>query len=210
MSNVNMSPELTPDSDEDRPLDEEALFTDEKLPSDVKLVLWSFVVVILLACSAFVVGNRDFRQARADAASSAPTEPTTNATASLPPASTVPPALTMPLAGLQPTGATPAPENTNPPAFVPPPSIAQAAAPVAAPAHVATSTVPPPTTVVATAPTAYPSAPALAPAQIFSPPPKHILPKMAQRDAGDLCPIALANEIRPGCNTFVRREIAIH
>ena len=203
MPDANVPPELTPPSDEnrapdtyrlmdeDRPPDDVDLLADEKLPSDVKLVLWSFIFVVLLACSAFVVGHHDFRQAEADAASSARMEPATSAATatSLPRVSTAPPAL----AGAQATGVTPNLENPAPPA--PPP--AQAAA----------STVTPPTTIMATVPAVYPSVPTLVPEQIVSPPPKHNPPKVARRDIGSLCPIALVNKIRPGCNTFVHQEI---
>lgn len=191
--------------DEDRLQDEES-FVDEKLPSDVKLVLWSFISVVLLACTVFAVSNRDLIQTRANMA---PTDPTklaigTGTVSSPPPLGTAPSALT----GMQAIGVTPSVENTTPLRLIPSPATATEVAPEPSPVAAAVPIVTPPETVVATAPAVYPSALILAPKQIAPLQSPHIH-RVRRRAASDLCPIELANQIRPGCNTFASKDIAI-
>ncbi len=218
MSDSKIDPEIKPRSDVNQTVENRApdagsliekdqpqnpfLLSDEKLPADMRLVLWSFVFVVLLACSTFVIANQDFRQSRADAAASAPTQLATSAAATGP---------ASPLPDIAP----PAPTN--------PLADAQAPLPLALPSSVAEATVPsaqrgalsttPPLLADATKPSVA-SSPAVE--QFVSPPPplghawpKH-LTKAARSKAGDLCPIALAGTIRLGCNTFFHKEVPIH
>lgn len=214
MPDADVSAEIIPTSDEDRApaahhlmdedrLRDEDLFADEKLPTDVKFVLWSFIFVLLLACTIFAISSQDFIHTRANVAPSGPTQPAIGtATAdSLPPLSSAPPTLV----GAQANGVTPSVENAAPLIHTPPPAVAEAAAPVPSPASAVAT---PHETVLATAPAVYPSVLTLAPKQIVSPPPRHIH-KVTRREAGNLCPIELANEMRPGCNTFASKEITI-
>jgi hypothetical protein len=98
MSDAKLPPDANPPSNDKLPLGE-ALLSDEKLTSEVRLVLWSFVIVILLACSTFVASYHDLRRARADAAPTVPTPPVISAAATAPssqPANTAGPAPTAP------------------------------------------------------------------------------------------------------------------
>jgi len=219
MLDANVSAALTPASDEAQASapaaqhlpDEDHLravesFADEKLPSDVNLVLWSFIFVVLLACAVFAVSNRDYVQARANVAPSGPTEPaiSTATAGSLPPFGAAPPSL----AGMQATEVTPAVENMTPLGPIPPPATGKEVAPEPSPVGAAAPIVMPPETVVATAPAVYPSALILAPKQIVSPQSPHIH-RAKRRETSNLCQIELANHIKPGCNTFASTKIAI-
>jgi hypothetical protein len=85
---------------------EEAPLSGKKLTTEMRLALWSFVVVVLLACSTFVASRSDFRQAQDGAAPTVPTPPLASAAATAPslsPATIAAPVPWAPLTGGQET-----------------------------------------------------------------------------------------------------------
>jgi len=85
---------------------EETPLSGNKLTAEMRLGLWSFLVVVLLAYSTFVASHRDFRQPQDGAAPTVPTPPLASpppAAPSLQPATIAAPVPTAPLAGGQET-----------------------------------------------------------------------------------------------------------
>lgn len=71
---MEVFPDRTQMSDDKLPPSEKS-FSDEDLPSAVKLSLWSFIAVVLLVCTAFAVNQHDFKRAQAVAGSAAVSPP---------------------------------------------------------------------------------------------------------------------------------------
>lgn len=178
----------------DEELPGEHLLTDEKPFSDVRLVLWSLVFVVLMACSVFVVSHHDSRPSQADAAASIAAVPRATAEAAAP---------APPLANTVAAIPAPLPVTAEPTATALPPATATPSVPA-----------PPPGTGEAAASIVHPMAPSPPPEQlVLRPPPRPTHPeKLAQAArwrANEVCPIALAGIIGPRCNTFSRARAPI-
>jgi hypothetical protein len=146
----------------------------------VKLSLWSFIFAVLIACTVVIVSHQDFRQSQADAAPVA--------TASLTKVAATAPSLL--------------PADRAVPDPIPPLATAQEIMPAVHPD--------------------VSSSPALEQLVFKSPPEltgagqlvhdeqrtgaKRVV-NAARRRVGDMCLIALAGNIRPGCNTFFHTEV---
>jgi hypothetical protein len=116
MSDANLPPGVKLPPDENRPLDED-LLSDGQLPSDMKLVLWSLVFVVLLACTTVVWSQHNFKQSQAYAALPASTPPLTSEVASAPSppsANATPPLPPPPLASAEATASAVHPSVVSP------------------------------------------------------------------------------------------------